>query len=75
MDNGQKNDYDRQSRLAPQDEAIMMSSIAMDKRDVITNGSTQPVSTPPPSLSSTPQKMSYMEENLKKIAMPKKIEF
>ena len=39
MDNRQMNDYDRQSRLAPQDEAIMMSSIAMDKRDVITNSS------------------------------------
>jgi hypothetical protein len=31
-----KNDYDRQSRLTPQDEA-MMCQVSMDKRDAITS--------------------------------------
>ncbi|OEU20729.1 hypothetical protein FRACYDRAFT_267738 [Fragilariopsis cylindrus CCMP1102] len=76
--NGQSNsvDHDMVGRLSTIDTQMMMQKDA----DVLYKCSREPdkndISSPTVTLSSTPQDTAFMtEENMKKIHMPKRIEF
>mmetsp|Transcript_14672 Transcript_14672/g.23764 ORF Transcript_14672/g.23764 Transcript_14672/m.23764 type:complete len:80 (-) Transcript_14672:224-463(-) len=70
--------YDKTGRLTNEDKE-MMGHISLDKCNLLERSmaaNSNPAGSGSNSLSSTPQNTSFMtEENMKKILMPKKIEF
>jgi hypothetical protein len=76
MDRKSNNDFDKMSRLTAEDRE-MFGRLQQDKAEKLENNNIATTSLPP-SLSSTPTPpdTSFLtEEKMKKIIMPKKIEF
>ena len=71
-------DFDKCGRLSSEDMAMLSNAKMLEQRmeSSTTPSETTPATTAPTSLASTPVDTSFMtEENMKKIYLPKKIEF